>query len=336
MVIFIKTKRKNNYLTKKDYMKFFNQFETQAKYDSYFKSENYTEPHLALIEETGKLYYKKETPLQLSYNAVEKNMRFINTPNNLKTIKVDDYTHSFEPIHTFDKTFIVDSEKIEFKDDGTCNAPQEYFKYKDVDTVILKPYLGENIKGFDGFVSIQNENSTYTYQLIPFSLFDDEGADFTFDAENNTFSTSDTWTFISNFNNYNLILYKGDEDNFTCYTTETTLIGKTGGFKISQFGSLGLHNVEMTLIKPIINNGMFRSTCLTEVIIPTIITNIENYAFWDCTSLSVITSMSNTAPLLDGNPFYSVSDNGTLNVPKNSDYSTWLEKLPKGWVINWF
>ena len=183
-------------------MEFFNQFETQAKYDLYFKSENYTEPHLALIEENGKLYYKKETPLQLSYNARERDWSFINNSLNIKTLKIDGTTQKFNPIQTIAETFVVDSEKISFKNDETCNAPQEYFKYKNADTIILKPSFEEDIEGFDGFVYIHDEDGTYTYQLISFDYLDDDlGVEFTFDTENNTFSTSQAWDFISQFNN---------------------------------------------------------------------------------------------------------------------------------------
>ena len=318
-------------------MEFFNQFETQAKYDLYFKSENYTEPHLALIEENGKLYYKKETPLQLSYNARERDWSFINNSLNIKTLKIDGTTQKFNPIQTIAETFVVDSEKISFKNDETCNAPQEYFKYKNADTIILKPSFEEDIEGFDGFVYIHDEDGTYTYQLISFDYLDDElGVEFTFDTENNTFSTSQAWAFISQFNNFNLILYKGDEDNFTCYTTETTFINRTGGLGVSDFPTLGQHNVEITLIKPIISVAMFRTTCLKAISIPAIVTNIEDDAFYDCSQLDTITSMSFMPPLLDGEPFYNISYSGILNVPRNSDYSTWLEKLPKGWVIKYF
>lgn len=68
---------------------------------------------------------------------------------------------------------------------------------------------------------------------------------------------------------------------------------------------------------------------VTNVTIPSSITNIGNEAFLDCSSLSEITCLGTTAPTLGSNVFMGLPTNGTLTYPCESDYSTWLSEL--GW-----
>lgn len=67
----------------------------------------------------------------------------------------------------------------------------------------------------------------------------------------------------------------------------------------------------------------------TNVTIPESITHIENKAFYNCSSLTEITCLRTTAPILDGTVFIGLPASGTLTYPCESDYSAWLEQL--GW-----
>jgi hypothetical protein len=61
--------------------------------------------------------------------------------------------------------------------------------------------------------------------------------------------------------------------------------------------------------------------------------SIGSSTFYDCSSLTSITSYATTAPTLDSDVFQRLPQNGTLYVPYGSNYSTWLAELPSGWSV---
>ena len=65
-------------------------------------------------------------------------------------------------------------------------------------------------------------------------------------------------------------------------------------------------------------------TGLTSVTIPNSVTSIGNYAFYGCTELASITSLATTAPTINLNTLQNVKSGGTLHVPADSNYSTWM------------
>lgn len=63
-----------------------------------------------------------------------------------------------------------------------------------------------------------------------------------------------------------------------------------------------------------------------------------SYRTFNCKKLKKITIKAIEAPSFNKQerPFYSLSSEGELIIPCNSDYSTWLEVLPSGWNTNCF
>ena len=74
---------------------------------------------------------------------------------------------------------------------------------------------------------------------------------------------------------------------------------------------------------------------LERIILPNSLKYIGDYGFSRCFSLKNITCLSKTAPELGGNMFDVAPDNGVLRVPTGSDYSSWLNALPSGWIIEY-
>ena len=76
-------------------------------------------------------------------------------------------------------------------------------------------------------------------------------------------------------------------------------------------------------------------TSLTSVTICGDVYSVDDNAFSSCTSLTSVTCYAKTAPPLSSSAFSNISTNGTLYVPNESDYSSWLSKLPSGWTIEY-
>ena len=73
-----------------------------------------------------------------------------------------------------------------------------------------------------------------------------------------------------------------------------------------------------------ISTAFYTCSNLTSVTIGSGVTSIGNSAFYNCSSLTSITSLAATAPTIQSATFRNVKTNGTLTVPSNSDYSTWM------------
>ena len=64
---------------------------------------------------------------------------------------------------------------------------------------------------------------------------------------------------------------------------------------------------------------------LTSVTIPDSVTSIGNQTFEQCSELVSVTSLSTTAPTIQGTTFHNVKTNGTLTVPTGSTgYDVWM------------
>ena len=75
---------------------------------------------------------------------------------------------------------------------------------------------------------------------------------------------------------------------------------------------------------------------LTSITIPSSVTRIGHHAFCECRKLTSITCLATTAPILfDYSVFLFAPSSGVLHVPNGSDYSSWMPKLPNGWVIKY-
>ena len=74
---------------------------------------------------------------------------------------------------------------------------------------------------------------------------------------------------------------------------------------------------------------------LEEAELPSTLSYIDSYCF-SGSGLSLITCYARQAPTLNYDVFYRMPRNGTLRVPEGTDYSSWLNKLPVGWQIEYF
>ena len=74
---------------------------------------------------------------------------------------------------------------------------------------------------------------------------------------------------------------------------------------------------------------------LDSITIPNSVTSIGYCAFQGCSSLSSITCLATTAPTFASYVFRYVASSGVLRVPSGSDYSSWINELPSGWVIEY-
>lgn len=74
---------------------------------------------------------------------------------------------------------------------------------------------------------------------------------------------------------------------------------------------------------------------MTEAELPSSMAYISQYCFANA-ALTTITCHAKKAPELGLQPFDGMPENGTLRVPKGSNYVTWLTALPKGWNIQFF
>lgn len=83
------------------------------------------------------------------------------------------------------------------------------------------------------------------------------------------------------------------------------------------------------------NSALRNLDGLTEITLPSGVTRLGNNVFYGCNNLTSITCLAATAPALGSSVFSYMPENGTLYVPNNSDYSTWLNNLPSGWTITY-
>lgn len=73
-------------------------------------------------------------------------------------------------------------------------------------------------------------------------------------------------------------------------------------------------------------------TGLQTISLPSTLTNIGSYAFLRCSNLTGITCYAQTAPTISDS-FGGVASAGTLYVPIDADYSTWISALPSDWNV---
>lgn len=105
--------------------------------------------------------------------------------------------------------------------------------------------------------------------------------------------------------------------------TEASLVTNIGSFDgnktITHFEELEYFNITS------IATACFRNTKLTSITIPSKVTSIGSYAFYNCASLQTIYAKSTVAPTITNNSFQAVKANGTLYVPiDSSGYNTWM------------
>lgn len=70
---------------------------------------------------------------------------------------------------------------------------------------------------------------------------------------------------------------------------------------------------------------------LTSIVIGSGVTNIGSWAFRYCRALNDITSLATTAPNIESDTF-DVAYRGTLTIPINSNYNTWMTALGSNWT----
>ena len=80
---------------------------------------------------------------------------------------------------------------------------------------------------------------------------------------------------------------------------------------------------------PVTTIGSFKSSSMTSITIPATVTSITDNAFESCTSLDSLICLATTAPSLPQNNngksmFKKATQNKTLTIPFNSDYSSWI------------
>ena len=93
------------------------------------------------------------------------------------------------------------------------------------------------------------------------------------------------------------------------------------------FDTIGEHTVKYTLVdSTTIGSSAFQGcTGLTSITIPSGVTNMGTYVFYNCINLVTITSLCSTAPTVASSTFRNVKTNGTLYVPSGSTgYDTWM------------
>ena len=105
--------------------------------------------------------------------------------------------------------------------------------------------------------------------------------------------------------------------------TEASLVTNIGSFDgnktITHFNELEYFNITSISI------ACFRNTKLTSITIPSTVTSIGSYAFYNCASLQTINTKAIIAPTINSNSFQAVKRNGTLYVPiGSSGYNTWM------------
>ena len=82
-------------------------------------------------------------------------------------------------------------------------------------------------------------------------------------------------------------------------------------------------------------NAFYNCHSLSSVTIPGSVRSISDRVFYNCYSLSSITCFATTAPTFGNSALYNLPTDGTLYVPSGSDYSSWINKLPSGWSIEY-
>ena len=102
----------------------------------------------------------------------------------------------------------------------------------------------------------------------------------------------------------------------------------------SAFMSCPLRSVDLSAVEQIHYQAFYNCTDLTAVTIGRNCTYIGTLGFGNCTSLSTIWCLAETAPSITSS-FYYLPQNGTLYVPNGSDYSTWMASLPSGWTVQY-
>ena len=121
----------------------------------------------------------------------------------------------------------------------------------------------------------------------------------------------------------NFIKYTKNNNNTITASKDGTL---SGNVIISD--SVTIENVKY----PVTTVGSFTGSTMTSITIPHTVTSITNNAFESCTNLVSIICLATTAPSLPQNNngksmFKKASQNKTLTIPFNSDYSSWRSHI---------
>lgn len=121
----------------------------------------------------------------------------------------------------------------------------------------------------------------------------------------------------------NNIKYTKNNNNTITASKDGTLSGN-----VIILDSVTIENVKY----PVTTIGSFKSSSMTSITIPATVTSITNNAFESCTNLVSIICLATTAPSLPQNNngksmFKKASQNKTLTIPFNSDYSSWINHI---------
>lgn len=119
-------------------------------------------------------------------------------------------------------------------------------------------------------------------------------------------------------------LIKGFTDSII--PQSTIIIGKYA-FSRCDFTSIIIPET-VTIIEDHAFNGCFS---LESITIPKAVTTLGDGAFSNCYNLSEIKSEAVITPTIGQSTFTDVYDEGILQYPKGSDYSSWLTALGNGW-----
>ena len=138
------------------------------------------------------------------------------------------------------------------------------------------------------------------------------------------FSGCESLPVIDNIRYADTYLEEVVDKSLTSYSIKegTRFIGESAFYECDNITEITIPNSVIDIA-----SGAF-SWCnnLTSVTIGNSVTNIGKYAFQECSSLTSITCYASTTPSIQSNTFMSILKGGTLYVPTESDYSSWMSK----------
>lgn len=125
-----------------------------------------------------------------------------------------------------------------------------------------------------------------------------------------------------------------DDDNATFATPDN---GNVIINKSSKMAIVGTCYAKIPEGTTTIAKSAFRNELITSIVLPASITQIQTYAFWDCPNLTSVVSKIFTPFQLEGTPFYNISPNCVLTVPKGTKQAYidagWTEDIFKGGIV---
>ena len=205
---------------------------------------------------------------------------------------------------------------------GSSPEPPEY-----------KPFVKVTLTGGTSY------NDYFTYNKIPAGYYSGRSDIYTVRLTSGmTFGGSDTFRDCTNMEGAYLIgagtiiarTFQGCTEMTHC--TLSQRYTRLEGWVFS--GCTSLTSITIPDSVTLIGGYSFMGcSSLDSVVLGSGLTQINQQCFANCISLLEITCTAPTAPTLSANVFQNVASDGTLYVPKGSDYSTWVAQLPQNWTI---